>query len=172
MAIAGANGVANPDRGRPLCWLLVASDRQMRPLRTPNDVSCSLPIPKRIEYSWFFWRGRFGPGNKPCSSFRKTTLLRWHRHGFRLFWKYTSRSAARKPKIAAEIVALTEEMARDNRLWGAERIRGELLKLGIHVSKRTIQKYMRHVRTTRPHGQTRATFLRTHAEQILRVWGL
>jgi putative transposase len=63
-------------------------------------------------------------------------------------------------------VALIKEMARDNRLWGAERIRGELLKLGIHVCKRTIQKYMRQVRTTRPHGHTWATFLRTHAEQI------
>lgn len=58
------------------------------------------------------------------------------------------------------------EMARDNRLWGAERIRGELLKLSIHVSKRTIQKYMRAVRTTRPHGQTGRTFIRTHAQQI------
>src|SRR5713226_9847646 len=55
------------------------------------------------------------------------TLLRWHRQGFRLFWKYKSRAAARKPKISAETVALIKEMARDNRLWGAERIRGELL---------------------------------------------
>jgi putative transposase len=61
---------------------------------------------------------------------------------------------------------LIKDMARDNRLWGAERIRGEWLKLGIHVSKRTIQKDMRQVRTTRPHGQTWATFLRTHAEQM------
>jgi transposase InsO family protein len=94
------------------------------------------------------------------------TLLRWHRQGFQLFWKYKSRAAARKSKITAEIVALIEEMARDNRLWGAERIRGELLKLGIRVCKRTIQKYMRQVRTTRPRGQTWKTFLRTHAEQI------
>jgi putative transposase len=63
-------------------------------------------------------------------------------------------------------VDLIKDMARDNRLWGAERIRGELLKLSIHVSKRTIQKYLRQVRTTRPHGQTWATFLHTHAEQI------
>jgi hypothetical protein len=61
------------------------------------------------------------------------TLLRWHRQGFRLFWKYKSRAAARKSKITAEIVALIKEMARDNRLCGAERIRGELLKLGIRV---------------------------------------
>ncbi len=94
------------------------------------------------------------------------TLLRWHRQGFRLFWKDTSRSAARKPKISAEIVALIKEMARDNRLWGAERIRGELLKLGLRVCKRTIQKYMRQVRTTRPRGQNWKTFLDTHTKQI------
>ncbi len=57
-------------------------------------------------------------------------------------------------------------MATDNRLWGAERIRGELLKLGLRVCKRTIQKYMRQVRTTRPRGQRWSTFLHTHAQQI------
>jgi transposase InsO family protein len=57
-------------------------------------------------------------------------------------------------------------MAKDNRLWGAERIRGELLKLGIHICKRTIQKYMRTVRTQQPRGQTWATFLRNHAAQV------
>ena len=61
------------------------------------------------------------------------TLLRWHRHGFRLYWKYKSRAATSTPKLSAETVALIKEMARDNRLWGAERIRGELLKLGIRV---------------------------------------
>jgi putative transposase len=57
-------------------------------------------------------------------------------------------------------------MATKNRLWGAERIRGELLKLSIHVCKRTIQKYMRNVRTHQPRGQNWATFLRNHAAQI------
>ena len=57
-------------------------------------------------------------------------------------------------------------MARDNRLWGAERIRGELLKLGIHVAKRTIQKYMRPARTPGQRGLTWATFLHTHAKDI------
>jgi putative transposase len=94
------------------------------------------------------------------------TLLRWHRQGFKLFWKYKSRAASLTPRISQETVALIKEMARDNRLWGAERIRGELLKLGIRVCKRTIQKYMRQVRTTRPRGQTWSTFLQTHAQQI------
>jgi putative transposase len=94
------------------------------------------------------------------------TLLRWHRHGFKLYWKYKSRAPSAKPKISAETVALIKEMASNNRLWGAERIRGELLKLGIQVCKRTIQKYMRSVRTSRPGGQKWSTFLHTHAEQI------
>jgi putative transposase len=94
------------------------------------------------------------------------TLLSWHRQGFRLFWKYKSRAAAPKPKISTEAVALIKEMARDNRLWGAERIRGELLKLGLRVCKRTIQKYMRQVRTARPRGQNWSTFLHNHAKGI------
>jgi putative transposase len=94
------------------------------------------------------------------------TLLRWHRELFRLYWKRKSKAASRKPKVAEETIALIRQMAKDNRLWGAERIRGELLKLGIPVCKRTIQKYMRTVRTQQPRGQKWSTFLRTHAAQI------
>jgi len=78
------------------------------------------------------------------------TLLRWHREAFRLYWKHKSKAHSHKPKVAAETIALIREMATKNRLWGAERIRGELLKLGIHVCKRTIQKYIRHVRAPQP----------------------
>ena len=94
------------------------------------------------------------------------TLLRWHHQGFKLYWKHKSRALSATPKISAETVALIQQMARDNRLWGAERIRGELLKLGIHVCKRTIQKYMRPARTPRQRGQTWATFLQNHAKDI------
>src|SRR5437588_4608607 len=94
------------------------------------------------------------------------TLLRWHRELFRLYWKRKSKASSHGPKVAAETIALIREMAKDNRLWGAERIRGELLKLGLRVCKRTIQKYMRNVRTQQPRGQKRSTFLRTHAAQI------
>ncbi len=94
------------------------------------------------------------------------TLLRWHRELFRLVWKHKSKTASRTPKVAAETIALIREMATDNRLWGAERIRGELLKLGLRVCKRTIQKYMRGVRRHQPRGQKWATFVRNHADQI------
>ncbi len=93
-------------------------------------------------------------------------LLTWHRQGFRLFWRHKSKAKTPQAKVAAETISLIKEMARNNRLWGAERIRGELLKLEIHVCKRTIQKYMRYKHTPRSRGQSWATFLRTHAGEI------
>lgn len=65
------------------------------------------------------------------------TLLRWHRAGFRLFWKRKSRTTSPEPRLPAETVELIKRIAVENRLWGAERIRGELLKLNIRVCKRT-----------------------------------
>ncbi|HEY7413897.1 MAG TPA: integrase core domain-containing protein [Ktedonobacteraceae bacterium] len=93
------------------------------------------------------------------------TLLGWHRHLFRWFWRWKSKPALRKPKLAAETITLIQSMVLNNRLWGAESIRGELLKLGIRVSKRTIQKYMRQERP-RPSSQTWSTFLHNHASEI------
>src|SRR6266480_6152594 len=94
------------------------------------------------------------------------TLLHWHRELFRLFWKRKSKAHSRKPRLSPETIRLIKEMATHNRLWGAERIRGELLKLDIRVSKRTIQKYMRHIRRKRPGGQNWKTFLRNHAAEV------
>jgi transposase InsO family protein len=95
------------------------------------------------------------------------TILRWHREGFRLFWRFKSRSRKPgRPPIDPELVELIQRMATENRLWGAERIRGELLKLGVRVAKRTIQKYMRAVRPPGAGGQDWQTFLCNH-----RVWG-
>jgi putative transposase len=61
------------------------------------------------------------------------TLLRWHREAYRLFWRRRSKAISHKPRVAAETIALIREMARENRLWGAERIHRELLKLAMHV---------------------------------------
>ena len=88
------------------------------------------------------------------------TLLRWHRELFRSYWRRKSQG---KPKISPETVALIEKMASANQLWGAERIRGELLKLGIEVSKRSIQKYMPKEMRSRSSSQTWATFLKNQA---------
>jgi putative transposase len=87
------------------------------------------------------------------------TVLRGPRELFRRYWKRKSKTASHKPKVAAQTIILIRQMAKDNRVWGAERIRGELLKLGLRVCKRTIQKYMRNVRTQEPRGQKWSTDL-------------
>jgi transposase InsO family protein len=94
------------------------------------------------------------------------TVLRWHRQGFQLFWKRKSRPTSCQPKIPLETIILIRELAANNRLWGAERIQGELLKLNIKVAKRTVQRYMRQVRPQAPQGQPWATFLQNHAHAI------
>ena len=94
------------------------------------------------------------------------TVLRWHRQGVRLFWRRKSAPRSQPSPLRRETIELIEHMARDNPLWGAERIRGELLKLGTRVSKRTIQKYVRHAPRSRPSSQPWATFLRHHAQEI------
>ncbi len=94
------------------------------------------------------------------------TLLCWHRELFRLFWMRKSKARLRTPRLSPETISLIKEMAANNWLWGAERIRGELLKLNIRVSKRTIQKYMRQARPNRARGQTWKTFLRNHAKDV------
>jgi len=77
-----------------------------------------------------------------------------------MYWRKKSQG---KPKISAERIALTEKMTKENQLWGAERIRGELLKLGIEVSKRSIQKYMLKDRKEYSSSQNWATFLKNQA---------
>ncbi len=71
------------------------------------------------------------------------TLLRWHRQGFRLFWKLKSKPKSTEPKISPETVVLIKQMAAENQTWGAESIRGGLLKISNKVAKRTVQKYMK-----------------------------
>jgi putative transposase len=96
------------------------------------------------------------------------TVLRWHRELFRWVWRHKSRRKRKRgrPPLTDEIVALIKQMAKGNRTWGAERIRGELLKLGIAASKSTIQKYMHEARGPHAPKQSWATFLRNHARQI------
>jgi len=90
------------------------------------------------------------------------TVLRWDREGFRLFWKRKSKtSKPRHSRIAPDTIELIRRIALDNRTWGAERIRGELLKLEIRVTKRTIQRHL-HAARPRGDGQGWRTFLRNH----------
>jgi putative transposase len=93
-------------------------------------------------------------------------LLRWHREGSRLFWRLKSRAPVQTQpqRLAPETIALKQRMAHENPLWGAEWIRGDLLKLNIQVPKRTIQKYRQVVRSKLPSGQSWPTVLKTHLQ--------
>jgi transposase InsO family protein len=92
------------------------------------------------------------------------TVLRWHRGGFRAYWRWKSRPRGGRPSTPAEIRDLIREMSIANPLWGAPRIHGELLKLGIDVGQTTVAKYM--AKTTRPPSQGWKTFLVNHADGI------
>ena len=92
------------------------------------------------------------------------TLVRWHRAGFRCYWRWKSRQRGGRPQIAAELRALVWRMSIDNPLWGAPRIHGELLKLGFDVAQSTVARYM--VKRRGPPSQGWRTFLRNYAPDI------
>ncbi len=145
--------------------LIVASRQVKRPPFRPYERGVVVALSSILEH----WRNA-------VLVVKPETVLRWHREGFRLVWKRRSRARRScEPRLPHETIALIRQMARDNRLWGAERIRGELLKLGIRVSKCTIQKYIRAIRPPSD-GQRWRTFLRNHTVwacdflQVYDVW--
>src|SRR3954464_12512647 len=79
---------------------------------------------------------------KAITIVRPETLVRWHRAGFRRYWRWKSRSLGGRPQIDADLRALIRRMSADNPLWGAPRIQGELLKLGFEVAQSSVAKYM------------------------------
>ena len=92
------------------------------------------------------------------------TLLRWHRAGFRRYWRWKSNSRGGRSQIDTELRVLIRRMSMENPLWGAPRIHGELLKLGFSVAQSTVAKYM--VKRRGPPSQGWRTFLRNHAPDI------
>jgi transposase InsO family protein len=95
---------------------------------------------------------------------RPETLVHWHRAGFRCYWRWKSRSRGGRPKIEADLRVLIRRMNRENPLWGAPRIHGEVLKLGFQVAQSTVAKYM--AKSGRGRSQTWKTFLSNHAPDI------
>src|SRR5450631_2828325 len=95
---------------------------------------------------------------------RPETLVRWHRAGFRCYWRWKSRALGGRPQIETELRVLIRRMNVENPLWGAPRIHGELLKLGFEVAQSSVAKYM--VKRRQPPSQGWRTFLRNHAPDI------
>jgi len=116
----------------------------------------------------FIWLYRLWPGVlDSVVIIQPETVVRWHRRGFKAFWRWKSRGHPGRPRIPREVRDLIREISLANPLWGAPRIHGELLKLGIEVAQTTVAKYM--ARGRRPPSQSWKTFLRNHAEGIASI---
>ena len=136
--------------------LAMFQERGIKPRRVDVATRASLAFLSRL----FDWRDAL-------IVVRPETLIRWHRAGWRLLWRWKSRPG--RPQIAAELRQLIRRMASENPSWGEERIANELLvKLGLRVSPRTVGKYLPKRSPGRPRGDQRwSTFLRNHAKVIV-----
>ena len=137
-----------------------------------NLLSCS-GAPARLRLRTadrviFVWLYRLFPSLLEAAVVIKPeTLVRWHRSGFRLYWRWKSRRRVGRPAVPADIRDLIRTISRDNPLWGAPRIHGELLKLGVDIAQSTVAKYMsRHHGSRCPGWQA---FLRNHTAHIAGV---
>ena len=119
----------------------------------------------------FFWTwlSRLRPGwRRALVIVQPETVLGWHRRGFRLYWRWKSRKRGPgRPKVSPGVRALIRKISLSNPGWGAPRIHGELLKLGIDVGETSVGKYM--VRHRKPPSQTWRTFLENHLQQLVAV---
>lgn len=139
--------------------LALYQERQVKPRRATNTTRLALVWLSR----WFDWR-------QVLAVVQPDTFLRWHRQGFRLFWRW--KSSPGRPSIPPELQALIRQMARENPTWGQERIANELLlKLGLRVSPRTVRKYMPQRLDQGPSRRVQSqrwrTFVRNHAKAIV-----
>ena len=99
---------------------------------------------------------------------KPNTVIAWHRAGFRLFWTWkVRRGQPGRPAVPKNVRALIRRLSRENPLWGAPRIHGELLKLGIEVGETSVGKYL--VRRREPPSQTWRTFLENHVKTMVSV---
>ncbi len=120
---------------------------------------------RNIDRLIFVWMYRLFPSiPNAITVVKPETVIRWHRRGFRAYWRWKSRRRGGRPKIDREIRDLIRRMSQDNPLWGAPRIHGELLMLGIEVAESSVARYM--TRRQGPPSQGWKTFLRNHADGI------
>jgi putative transposase len=138
--------------------LALCRERKVKPRRAKTATKLTLVLFSRL----FAWR-------EALTIVQPDTLIRWHRKGFRLFWRWKSKPRGR-PRVPAELQKLIVEMADENPTWGEERIAAELLlKLGVRVSPRTVRRYIPDDTGSRRgrSSQRWMTFVRSHAQGIL-----
>lgn len=117
-------------------------------------------------FFWFTLRHHWSRSADALLIVKPETVIGWHRAGFRLYWRWRSRSHGGRPKITGELRALIRRLAQENLEWGAPRIHGELQKLGFLLSERSVARYLRRLRRRGDPGQRWLTFLENHREVI------
>lgn len=153
--MTGGKAAFVAENALPRQQLIVLRRRVARPVVMPSDRVLRVLL-ARLARDW----------RAALLIVRPGTLPRWHRHGYRPLWRVRAATAAKRPRVSSETVTLIRRTAAENRLWGAERIRSALLKLGIRVGKRTVRRPIRATRSPRPHGQTWATFPHNRARDV------
>jgi transposase InsO family protein len=121
----------------------------------------------RTDRALFAWFCRVPSLRRALVLVTPQTVMRWHRMGFRLWWRWKSKARGGRPRVSRALRELIARMSFENPLWGAPRIHGELLKLGFEIAQATVSKYM-----TRPpprDAQSWKTFLRNHAADIAAI---
>src|SRR6266481_5612743 len=144
---------------------IVLLRHQLNVLRRRVPSKPKLAVADRLLFVWL--HRLFPSALEVITIVQPETIIRWHRAGFRRYWRWKSRSHGGRPKVPMEIRRLIREMSLANRLWGAPRIHGELLKLGIEIAQSTVAKYM--ARRGRGSSQTWKTFLHNHGSGIAAV---
>jgi len=160
-------GLASTVRTRASLQMeILALRHQLVVLQRTNKKRLRLRASDRI--LWIILH-RFWPQWRECLMLVKPdTIVAWHRKGFQLLWKWKSRRGKTgRPGVSKEIRDLIRNMSAANFLWGAPRLHGELLRLGIEVSQATVAKYM--VKHRKPPSQTWRTFLENHVNQLVSV---
>lgn len=118
----------------------------------------------------WIWLSRTWPGwRSACVVIQPATVIRWHRSGYRWFWRWKSRLKGGRPKASAEDIALVRRLAKENPTWGAPRIHGELQLLGFRLAERTVQRYLPKRPKPAHQGPSWKTFLATHREALAAV---
>jgi hypothetical protein len=144
---------------------VVVLRQQLNVLRRSAPKRPALKMSDRFIFVWLY---RLAPSIVDAMTIvRPETIVRWHRAGFRTFWRWKSRSRAGRPKLPPDVRRLIREISLANPLWGAPRIHGELLKLGIDIGQTSVAKYM--ARRRRPPSQGWRTFLLNHADGIASI---
>ncbi len=143
---------------------ILALRHQIGVLRRSAKKRPKLTVADRLFWAWL--SGAWADWRSALVIVKPETVIAWHRKGFRLFWTWRVRHGTTgRPTVSREVRNLIRTMSRENPLWGAPRIHGELLKLGINIGQTSVSKYM--IRPRKPPSQTWRTFLDNHIQQLV-----